>query len=165
MMSNCSPVVNHLPATRTITFSMRSFSVGLSSIGSRGAAGNGTQKDICVSLSDQMVNTLHHSQMHECACTHTHKMQYVYMHTYAPTYIHTPTHAPTLPHTPHTALLYHSHEVTLGEHTDRLSPVSVGICCARLVGVGGRAAVKRDGRRLLNHHSATCCSKALNTEC
>ena len=58
----------------------------------------------------------------------------------------TPTHTHLPPHT-HPA--HNSHEVTLGgEHTERLTSASVGTHCARLMGGGGRAAVKRHGRSI-----------------
>ena len=56
-----------------------------------------------------------------------------------------PPYTLNTPYTPH-----NSHETTLvvGEHTERLSAAPVGEACALLMGVGGWAVGRRDGRRL-----------------
>ena len=76
------------------------------------------------------------------SCTHPpHKHFTPYAFTLIP-------HTNTL--TPPPLPAHNSHEVTLGEHTEKLSAVPVGTHCARLMGVGGRAAVKREGQWLLH---------------
>ena len=67
------------------------------------------------------------------------------------------------PPPPHTHTLntacppHNSHEVTLVAvgHTERLPGVPVGEACAVLMGVGGRAVGRRDGRRLPHRDGST----------